>query len=73
MKNLLSIIFIGTMICSAPLTAHSNFCSKCAKLRQYHKDHPSKYTYFEDYKEDVENGKVNVEEEITVEKVMQNN
>jgi hypothetical protein len=72
MNKFLSLFIVaGTL--SVPLQAHSNFCVKCQKLQEYHDEHPSKYTYYEDYKEDVKNGTVTTEEEITVDEVMEDN
>jgi hypothetical protein len=52
MKKALSLVLICGIHIS--LFASGGICTKCEKIREYNRTHPSKHTYYEDYLEDNE-------------------
>lgn len=49
----LVLILVGVSL-STTAFAEEGFCRKCQVMREYHREHPSKYTYYEDYLKDLE-------------------
>jgi len=50
------VLGLTVLICGIHMSvfASAGICTKCEKIREYNRAHPSKYTYYEDYLKDKE-------------------
>lgn len=53
MRKFATFLFLATL-CQLSLQAAEGHCRKCEVMKDYYKDHPSKYKYYEDYLKDLE-------------------
>ena len=60
--RILTIFSLAFLIVTSGVQASGGVCRKCEALREYHKNNPSEYKFYEDYIEAVENGECDPEE-----------
>ena len=51
MFKLTPLLVLAGIFCLTSLQGDDNFCRKCNALREYHKNNPSKYEYYDEYSE----------------------
>lgn len=50
-----AIVLLFTVLLQSSLSAaEGGFCRKCELMREYHKNNPSKYQFYDDYLKDLE-------------------
>jgi len=54
MRRLAFLLLFATFSQSSLPAAEGGFCRKCNIMREYHKNNPSKYKYYDDYLKDLE-------------------
>lgn len=47
-------LILAAMVITSSIYADGNFCRKCEVMREYHKNNPSKYEFYDDYLKDLE-------------------